>query len=183
MLYRPTFCCECGNKIERIKWMPWTSRRFCENCETEFRKEEWLPTGLLIIVTVLSGLFAFGSYLKTPEKPLSLTSGRLANRLPDKAQNTNSREALNSNIAKTVQNNVSAVNVNQNTDVQNSVSSAPVSVKTEKLQNAADSPVYFCGAQTKKGMPCGRKVKGGGRCWQHPGQPSMLPKEKLVAGR
>jgi len=24
-----------------------------------------------------------------------------------------------------------------------------------------------CGAQTKSGKPCRRKVKGGGHCWQH----------------
>ena len=50
-------------------------------------------------------------------------------------------------------------------------------------QNAASETVYFCGAQTKKGTPCTRRVKGGGRCWQHQGQPAMLPPEKLIASR
>jgi hypothetical protein len=47
----------------------------------------------------------------------------------------------------------------------------------------AKEPVYWCGAQTKKGTPCSRKVKGGGRCWQHEGQAAMLPPEKLLISR
>lgn len=27
--------------------------------------------------------------------------------------------------------------------------------------------VGTCGARTQKGTPCKRRVKGGGRCWQH----------------
>src|SRR6185369_586604 len=31
-------------------------------------------------------------------------------------------------------------------------------------------PVYLCGAPTKKGTPCKRRVKSpGARCWQHQG--------------
>jgi len=47
-------------------------------------------------------------------------------------------------------------------------------------QNTPPEAVYYCGAQTKKGTPCSRRVKGGGRCWQHAGQPAMLPPEKLL---
>ncbi len=43
--------------------------------------------------------------------------------------------------------------------------------------------VYTCGARTKKGTPCSRRVHGPVRCWQHKGMPAMLPQEKLrVAG-
>jgi len=40
--------------------------------------------------------------------------------------------------------------------------------------------VYTCGARTKKGKPCSRRVHGPVRCWQHKGLPAMLPPEKLV---
>ena len=40
--------------------------------------------------------------------------------------------------------------------------------------------VYICGAQTKKGTPCSRRVHGFVRCWQHKGMPAMLAKEKLL---
>jgi hypothetical protein len=39
--------------------------------------------------------------------------------------------------------------------------------------------VYLCGARTKKGTPCSRRVHGPVRCWQHKGMSPMLPIEKL----
>jgi hypothetical protein len=43
-----------------------------------------------------------------------------------------------------------------------------------------DEDVYICGARTKKGTPCSRRVHGLVRCWQHKGMPAMLPPEKLI---
>ena len=40
--------------------------------------------------------------------------------------------------------------------------------------------VYVCGARTKKGTPCQRRVRGPGRCWQHRGMQAILPPSKLV---
>jgi len=40
--------------------------------------------------------------------------------------------------------------------------------------------LYTCGARTKKGTPCSRRVHGPVRCWQHKGAPAMLPAEKLI---
>ncbi len=40
--------------------------------------------------------------------------------------------------------------------------------------------VYICGARTKKGTPCQRRVRGPFRCWQHRGLPAILPPSKLV---
>jgi hypothetical protein len=40
--------------------------------------------------------------------------------------------------------------------------------------------VYTCGARTKKGTPCQRRVHAPVRCWQHKGMPAMLPQEKLL---
>jgi hypothetical protein len=45
---------------------------------------------------------------------------------------------------------------------------------------AIQQPVYICGARTKKGTPCSRRVHVPERCWQHKGLPAMLPPEKLV---
>ena len=42
-----------------------------------------------------------------------------------------------------------------------------------------EDDVYICGARTKKGTPCSRRVHGPVRCWQHKGSPAMLPIEKL----
>lgn len=40
--------------------------------------------------------------------------------------------------------------------------------------------ISICGARTKRGTPCSRKVRGTGRCWQHPGKSAMLPASKLI---
>ena len=41
--------------------------------------------------------------------------------------------------------------------------------------------VYICGARTKKGTPCRRRVHAAGeRCFQHKGMPSLVPLSKLV---
>lgn len=44
-----------------------------------------------------------------------------------------------------------------------------------------DDPVYICGARTKKGTPCRRRVhEAGERCYQHKGMPAMVPLDKLT---
>ena len=43
-----------------------------------------------------------------------------------------------------------------------------------------EEKIYTCGARTKKGTPCSRRVHGPVRCWQHKGMPPMLPQEKLL---
>ena len=45
---------------------------------------------------------------------------------------------------------------------------------------SVEEVVYLCGARTKKGTPCSRRVHGPVRCWQHKGMPAMLPPEKLL---
>src|SRR5690349_19136328 len=38
---------------------------------------------------------------------------------------------------------------------------------TSHATNSTDEAVSICGAPTKSGKPCQRKVKGGGYCYQH----------------
>jgi hypothetical protein len=60
--------------------------------------------------------------------------------------------------------------------VVNETSEGPPTVATP----AQDEKIYTCGARTKKGTPCSRRVHGPVRCWQHKGMPAMLPQEKLL---
>jgi hypothetical protein len=46
--------------------------------------------------------------------------------------------------------------------------------------STVEEQIYTCGARTKKGTPCSRRVHGPVRCWQHKGMPPMLPQEKLL---
>ena len=54
--------------------------------------------------------------------------------------------------------------------------------RSHKNSQAAtvEEVVYICGARTKKGTPCARRVHSAVRCWQHKGSPAMLPPEKLI---
>jgi len=58
--------------------------------------------------------------------------------------------------------------------------SSPGSTSVSAAANTIESDVYLCGARTKKGTPCSRRVHGPVRCWQHKGMPAMLPPEKLL---
>jgi hypothetical protein len=41
------------------------------------------------------------------------------------------------------------------------------SAKTTSRSKSKTAQVSLCGAPTKSGKPCRRRVKGGGRCYQH----------------
>jgi hypothetical protein len=57
---------------------------------------------------------------------------------------------------------------------------AAVQSSTSTLSPPTTEATYICGARTKKGTPCSRRVHGPVRCWQHKGEKAMLPVEKLV---
>ena len=57
---------------------------------------------------------------------------------------------------------------------------AAVESSTTTQPVATAEETYICGARTKKGTPCSRRVRGPVRCWQHKGAQAMLPLEKLV---
>jgi hypothetical protein len=52
---------------------------------------------------------------------------------------------------------------------------------SNQLASVSTDEVYICGARTKKGTPCRRRVHAAGeRCFQHKGMPSLVPLSKLV---
>jgi len=68
--------------------------------------------------------------------------------------------------------------------IQRTAASAPAQNSSVDSSAAAQpvvaEQIYMCGARTKKGTPCSRRVHGPVRCWQHKGLPAMLPQEKLL---
>jgi len=181
MPYKPKHCCQCGEKIERIDWKPWTSRRFCELCETEFGIYDWLTRGL-VGIGLLFGLFGIGSYLQKPEKQLSVAPNQLIGGVSNTSGETVNQKIVSQALTNnSVQTSAQANNSARQTkplevsDLKTKPVAAPISEPPEK--------VYFCGALTKKGTMCSRRMKSGGRCWQHAGQAAMLPQEKLIAGQ
>jgi hypothetical protein len=186
MLYKPNFCCQCGEAIERIEWKLWNSRRFCENCEKEFRSADWLPR-MASGIMILGGLFGIGSFLKGTEKPLNGTANQLAVSSANNPQNTKiGQTAADSKEPNPAVSQTLGASVVVSPNREMATPKIPFSAQSPiqpVVANQKEEPVTFCGAQTKKGTPCTRKVKGEGRCWQHTGLPAMLPKEKLIVSQ
>lgn len=164
MFYKPKFCSDCGEKVERTDWKPWTSRQFCELCETDHKVGEWLPR-LVLAVGILGAVFGLGTYLQRPEKPLNIIRTVQAADLTGKIENA-APQAVRGPADPAGPSKTSDLNITNK------------EVSAAQTQNPASDNVYYCGAATKQGTSCKRLVKGGGRCWQHIGKPSLVPESK-----
>ena len=167
-MYRPSFCCDCGESVARARWRVWTSRRFCPSCERRFRRGRFLRP-LALAVALAGAGFMLGRLGRPSQPPLTVERGTL-NLVP-----------------------LPAGDVRQHADDRRADEGARPeggAAKTEPVYGpdgtANERPtdpqevVYICGARTKKGAPCQRRVRGPFRCWQHRGMPAMLPPSKLV---
>jgi len=163
MLYRPNFCCNCGEKIERAEWSLVTSRRFCDPCASELNIADWTPK--VITLVVLLACFALISSFSRPTTPTSKHDGVKAAVEARRATNVFGDSNSNTTLPPQVQSQPPTIAGNatiSNTAPQNDLA------RTVKSSEA----VYFCGALTKKGTACSRRVKKPGeRCWQHAGMP------------
>ena len=177
MLFRPNFCANCGEKIERADWGIFTSRRFCPVCESEFKGQDLVPRAI-VALGLLIGVLGVGSYLKTG----SAATNSLAVRQPAKLVE---QRPDNAQIQQTIK---TGPIVPETANVQPSIT-PPQTLAAQRASNQAkyqkpglEETAYYCGAETKKGTPCTRRVKGNIRCYQHKGMPAMLPPEKLRIG-
>ena len=134
--YRPNFCCECGQKIVRLRWFLWTSRKFCDKCFRAFVKSQWLRPSVTLLLLFFAGVL-IGRGCRRAPPPLII----------ERAATPTSQTSL--------------------------ATSAPE-------PSPVLEQIYTCGARTKKGTPCSRRVHGPVRCWQHKGAKAMLPPEKLL---
>lgn len=173
MLFRPNFCANCGEKIERADWGILTSRRFCPVCESEFKGQDLIPR-VVVAVGVLIGIFGIGGYLRsgTPNvvtlaaKPIAKQTNQTTAANPPASQPTNIEQP-------------------READVQSSLSARTVVsplTNQQPVQKPMEEIGYHCGAETKKGTPCSRRVKGNIRCYQHKGMPAIVPPDKLKIG-
>ncbi len=145
-MYKPNFCAQCGQKLLRLRWHFWTSRRFCDDCGRQLRKERFVPW--LLIAAVLSGAGFVAGIARTPTPPPLTIIRRADSPLtsPEDARSAGSNSSVNT--------------------------TSPAAPQQDD--------VFLCGALTKKGTPCSRRVHGPVRCWQHKGARAMLPPEKLL---
>ncbi|HEV7475894.1 MAG TPA: hypothetical protein VGN90_17695 [Pyrinomonadaceae bacterium] len=153
-MYTPNFCSECGAKLLRLRWHLWTSRRFCGKCARRLWKVRFLPA--FVATLSLLGVGYVTGRIRRPAPPPLTIERRLDSPLNDKDPPGSSNAQL---------------------------TSQPGRVKTEDTTAASpalEEAVYLCGARTKKGTPCSRRVHGPVRCWQHKGMPAMMAQEKLL---
>lgn len=185
MLYRPKFCCHCGEKIERIEWRLWTSRRFCELCETEFKFQDLGPR-VAVVIGLAAGLFGLGTYLQSGANNPVISQNSTQGSLPNAKRGFVSDSSITKkpSVSDEATGNLpSDAQTNTSQELTRVSEPAGSSLSGRNESQKASEAVYFCGAATKKGTPCSRRVKDKGRCWQHAGQPSMLDTEKSRAGR
>ena len=161
-MYRPNFCCDCGERVVRARWRVWTSRRFCPACVRRFRRASF--TSALLLVFALGGSgFLLGRLARPPRPPLVVERGALGLVAPPPAA-----DAPPATAAET-----------EGTRARPEPAYGPDGSANERPTDP-EEVVYVCGARTKKGTPCQRRVRGPGRCWQHRGLPAVLPPSKLV---
>jgi hypothetical protein len=151
-MYKPNFCAECGTKLLRLRWHIWTSRKFCKDCARRLRKARLTHVLLASLALVTAG-YVVGR-ARRPVPPPLIIERRSDSPLNDREVPTPRQSTTESGL--------------NSTEARNSPPAA-----VEEL-------VYLCGARTKKGTPCSRRVHGPVRCWQHKGRPAMLPQEKLL---
>jgi hypothetical protein len=147
------FCAECGERLARSGWRARLGQRLCAGCAQRIGRFASYRW-LIAIALVAIAAFALGRSLRPAPPPLIIQ--RAANS-PLSDSPVGLSDARQANRAGTYQ-------ANQNV--------APSDSNEEG---------YICGARTKKGTPCHRRVHAPGeRCFQHKGLPAMVPLEKLV---
>ncbi|MEO8042174.1 MAG: hypothetical protein ABI646_06180 [Acidobacteriota bacterium] len=168
MFYRPHFCCHCGEKIIRAKWTALTSRRFCEFCAIEQKQHDLMPRAAAVAI-LLFGAAGFTAYIGGSSGNSSSDRTASAKVHPLKTEPTRNDSNINpGNLTHALP----VPSVAANSEVP-SASAAQANTKQRgALRNSSTEPVYYCGAMTKKGTACTRRVKAPGRCWQHLGQPA-----------
>ena len=160
-MYRPNFCAECGEAVQRVRWRVWHSRRFCQACSRRFRKAQILTPLLACASLFLIGLAA-GRASRPAPPPLIVERTEM----PALAVTAEASER------RTATDTASLTPAPE-------PSYGPDGSRTERPTDPNEI-VSICGARTKKGTPCQRRVRGTGRCWQHRGLPAMLPASKLI---
>ncbi|HEX8495049.1 MAG TPA: hypothetical protein VF658_19570 [Pyrinomonadaceae bacterium] len=163
-MYKPNFCAECGERIMRPHWYLWTSRRFCPDCAPKLRTTQLLWPTFAGLTLFILGLGAGRAVRPTP--PPLVIERRQSNTSPTQ-------------IAQAPPPSANTKTGSPSTPTRTEPPAARITT-----ERPIDSPeiVSTCGAMTKKGTPCQRRVRGTGRCWQHKGQPAMIPLEqRLIA--
>jgi hypothetical protein len=152
-LSKSNFCQNCGARLARKGWRLWMRGPLCDDCAGRPGVSTRSRTTIgIALVTVAT--FAFGRYLRPSPPPLII------------------QRAANSPLSD------SPLDLNSIASRAPRTSSQGLAPPTSATY---DEAAYICGARTKKGTPCRRRVHvAGERCYQHKGRTAMVALEKLV---
>ena len=154
-MYQPNFCVECGERLAPRRWRR-VGGKFCDDCGRRLGKSA-LARSLVTLALIGFAAFALGRWLRPAAPPLIIQRSA-SSPLSDLPLDSSGRASTANR---------------KGFDPEKQNDSANV--------EPADDTVYLCGARTKKGTPCRRRVHAAGeRCYQHKGMPSLLPLSKLV---
>jgi hypothetical protein len=139
------FCSECGErlKVKRVRRLPFSS--FCLRCSPRFRRTRLILIAVPLLCAAIG--FAIGHY-------------------------TSAREPFYS-IGTPVDLTANSVAPSGDNNRDHSSRGNATLTRPEQLVISPSAADTICGARTKSGKPCRRKVKGGGYCWQHRDRPSL----------
>jgi hypothetical protein len=163
-MYRPNFCADCGERVLRERWRLWTSRRFCPACERRHGRAWVRPLAACCLIA--GAAFATGRLMRPAPPPLTIERRELPipALLAQQARGAPPQQGSPPQPAP---------------PSQTPPQYGPDGTETERPTDPFEV-VSICGARTKKGTPCSRRVRGTGRCWQHRGKSAMLPASKLI---
>src|SRR5947209_4034732 len=150
MFFRPSFCANCGEKIERSDWGPFTSRRFCAVCEAELKAHDLIPR-VVVGLCMLVGVLGIGSYLKNGNAETRVST--LGPQPIERPATASPRDLPANVIAPTPVQQQAPPASNAISQAKAPLTAPPASVIPK---NAPGDAVYMCGAMTKKGTPCTR---------------------------
>jgi hypothetical protein len=148
---RSNFCRNCGARLARRGWRLWLRGALCDDCARRPGVNTRSRT-IIVISLLAAAAFACGRYLRPSAPPLII------------------QRAANSPLSD------APLDLNSLTKrgVGTAASNGPPTA-------ADDETTFICGARTKKGAPCRRRVHvAGERCYQHKGRTAMVALEKLV---
>jgi hypothetical protein len=185
MFYKPRYCTECGSELQDYGESFWLRSKFCEICKPNFKTGEFFSRFGGVGLAAIAAIFGVGTLLRQPvEKPLNLAKTEISNIAPAAKPTQKIENVLPNKVVQPKQ-----VDANQQVALllkQPETQSAKQTFDKKTQQSVQElsqsfvpEVVYMCGAKTKKGTPCSRKVKGSVRCWQHLGQEAMLPAKNL----
>ena len=148
---RSNFCANCGARLTHKGWRASLRGARCSDCATRLGNKAMKSLALVALLAIAA--FALGRYVRQPPPPLII------------------HRAANSPLA----------DVPTNFDGLTTAKASTSNSAMPQSSLTSDDNVYICGARTKKGTPCRRRVKAAGeRCFQHKGMAAMVPIEKLT---